>query len=230
MPSGGRVTISTARSVNDTLIRISDDGLGMDAKTRTKAFEPFFTTKPFGKGSGLGLSMVYGFVQQSGGRIEITSEPGKGTTISLYFPRLASAESPAENFSSGVMDGGSERVLVVEDDPMVREFASATLVSLGYSVICATGATEALQILKTDGPFDLVFSDVIMPGLIDGRAMAREILKHYPMLPVVLTSGYADVEGIGAESRFRPLVKPYSRRQLAEALREAIDGLGSGRV
>lgn len=89
MPKGGRLTISTARNNSDAVVRISDDGFGMDAETRAKAFEPFFTTKPFGKGSGLGLSMVYGFVRQSGGRIEIASEPGKGTTISLYFPRLA---------------------------------------------------------------------------------------------------------------------------------------------
>lgn len=223
MPKGGRLTISTARNNSDAVVRISDDGFGMDAETRAKAFEPFFTTKPFGKGSGLGLSMVYGFVRQSGGRIEIASEPGKGTTISLYFPRLAFTEIPAETFSNGVLDGGSECVLVVEDDPIVREFAAATLISLGYSVTCAADATEALQILKTDGPFDLVFSDVVMPGPIDGRAMASKIVVQYPNLPVVLTTGYADIECIGAASRFQPLSKPYTRRQLAEALRRAID-------
>ncbi|TAV90819.1 PAS domain S-box protein [Rhizobium leguminosarum] len=226
MPDGGQVTISTEQCASDAVVRISDNGFGMDAETRAKAFEPFFTTKPFGKGSGLGLSMVYGFVRQSGGRIEIESEPGKGTVVSLYFPRLSPTEIPAETYSNGVLDRGSERILVVEDDPMVREFAEGTLISLGYSVTCAADATEALRILETNGPFDLVFSDVVMPGAIDGRALATEVIKQYPMLPVVLTTGYADVESIGAESRFRPLVKPYSRRQLAEALREAIDTSG----
>jgi PAS domain S-box-containing protein len=223
MPAGGRLTISTARNANDAVVTIADDGFGMDTETRAKAFEPFFTTKPFGKGSGLGLSMVYGFVRQSGGRIEIASEPGKGTTVSLSFPRLASTDIPAETFSNGVLDGGSERVLVVEDDPMVREFASATLISLGYSVTSAADASEALQILETDGPFDLVFSDVVMPGPIDGRAMASRIAAQYPNLPVVLTTGYADIERISAASRFRLLAKPYTRRQVADALREAID-------
>jgi PAS domain S-box-containing protein len=223
MPNGGKVTISTEQSGRDAVVRITDNGFGMDAETRAKAFEPFFTTKPFGKGSGLGLSMVYGFVRQSGGRIEIESELGEGTIVSLYFPRLPPTEIPGETSLNGNLERGSERILVVEDDPMVREFAEATLTSLGYCVTCASDATEALRKLKTDDPFDLVFSDVVMPGAIDGRSLAGEVLKHYPMLPVVLTTGYADVERMSAESRFRPLVKPYSRRQLAEALREAID-------
>jgi PAS domain S-box-containing protein len=222
MPDGGRVAISTARSVSDAVVRVTDDGFGMDAETRAKAVEPFFTTKPFGMGSGLGLSVVYGFVRQSGGRIDITSEPGKGTTVSLYFPRLTFEEFPAENFVSEALSGGSERVLVVEDDPMVREFAAATLVSLGYSVTSAIDAPEALQILETDGPFDVVFSDVVMPGPIDGRTMANKIAADYPNLPVVLTTGYADIDRISATSRFRPLAKPYTRRQVSEALREAI--------
>jgi PAS domain S-box-containing protein len=223
MPDGGSVTISTEQSASDAVVRISDKGVGMDAETRAKAFEPFFTTKPFGKGSGLGLSMVYGFVRQSGGRIEIESEPGKGTIVSLYFPRLAQTEIPAETSSNGKLDRGSERILIVEDDPMVREFAEGTLLSLGYCVTCAADATEALRKLETEGSFDLVFSDVVMPGAIDGHALAGEVMKQYPLLPVILTTGYADVERISADSKFRPLVKPYSRRQLAEALREAID-------
>jgi PAS domain S-box-containing protein len=223
MPTGGCLNISTVRIGDNALIRISDNGSGMDAETRTKAFEPFFTTKPFGKGSGLGLSTVYGFVTQSGGRIEIESEPGKGTTVALSFPRLACTDIPAEPFTNGVIPSGSERILIVEDDPMVREFAASTLVSLGYSVMCADEATEALRILETDSSFDLVFSDVVMPGPIDGHAMASEIGTHYPNLPVVLATGYADIESITATSRCRPLAKPYTRRQLADALREAID-------
>lgn len=223
MPAGGRLTISTAQDGNDAVIRIADNGIGMDAETRAKAFEPFFTTKPFGKGSGLGLSMVYGFMRQSGGRIEIQSEPDYGTTISLFFPRLMLADAVADPPRTAAVQGGCERVLVVEDDEMVRDFASGTLVSLGYSVICAGNATEALQTLETDGPFDLVFSDVVMPGPIDGRAMADEISARDPNLPVLLTTGYADIESIGATMRFRPLAKPYTRRQLADALRETID-------
>lgn len=223
MPDGGTVTISTAQTGDDTVVRISDTGLGMDPETRAKAFEPFFTTKPFGKGSGLGLSMVYGFVRQSGGRIEIESEPGKGTTVSLYFPRLTPTEMPAKSSPNGVLDGGSERILIVEDDPMVREFAAGTLGSLGYSVTAAADATEALWILEIDGPFDLVFSDVVMPGPIDGCILAAEIMTKWQNLPVVLATGYADIERIGATARFRPLAKPYTRRQLAEALRDAID-------
>ncbi|GAA4164366.1 hybrid sensor histidine kinase/response regulator [Shinella granuli] len=229
MPNGGRVSISTARSGDDAMVRISDDGFGMDTETRAKAFEPFFTTKPFGKGSGLGLSMVYGFVRQSGGRIKIESEPGKGTTVSLSFPRLASTDTPAEPVTNRVLGGGNERILVVEDDPMVRDFAAGTLVSLGYSVTSAGDATEALRILQTDGPFDLVFSDVVMPGPIDGRALANEVRTQHPNLPVVLATGYADIERIGATSRFRPLAKPYTRRQLADALREAIEASGGNR-
>jgi PAS domain S-box-containing protein len=221
-PDGGKVTISTARNDSEVAVRISDDGFGMDAQTRAKAFEPFFTTKPFGKGSGLGLSMVYGFVRQSGGRIEIASESGNGTTVSIYFPQLTLEEAPDEASSNGGLDRGSERILVVEDDPMVREFASGTLIALGYSVICAADAREALRVLETDGPFDLVFSDVVMPGPIDGRAMASEIEARHPNLPVVLATGYADIERIGATSRCRPLAKPYTRRQLAETLRQSL--------
>jgi PAS domain S-box-containing protein len=222
-PDGGEVTISTARNGNEVVVRITDNGFGMDAQTRAKAFEPFFTTKPFGKGSGLGLSMVYGFVRQSGGRIELASEPGKGTTVSLYFPRLASAETPDTTASNEGLNRGSERILIVEDDPMVGEFASETLASLGYSVECAADATDALEILNSRGPFDLVFSDVVIPGPMDGLALATRVMTQFPDLPVVLTTGFADVERIGAETKFRPLVKPYSRRQLAEALRGAID-------
>lgn len=223
MPNGGRLTIFTARSGSDAVVRISDDGFGMDAETRAKAFEPFFTTKPFGKGSGLGLSTVYGFVRQSGGRIDIESELAKGTTISLSFPRLASTDIPADPLSNVEIEGGNERILVVEDDPMVREFAAGTLASLGYTVTCAEDATEALRILESDTPFDLVFSDVVMPGPINGRAMANEIKARDPNLPVLLATGYPDIELIDATSRFRPLAKPYTRRQLAEALREAIN-------
>ncbi len=167
--------------------------------------------------------MVYGFVRQSGGRIDIESEPDKGTTVSLLFPRLTPTEIPAEDASVRDLDGGTGRILIVEDDPMVREFAAGTLISLGYSVTCAADAQEALQILETDGSFDLVFSDVVMPGPTDGRAMASDITLHYPDLPVVLTTGYADIERIGAAPRLRPLAKPYTRRQLADALRDAID-------
>ncbi|MDS7594419.1 PAS domain S-box protein [Agrobacterium tumefaciens] len=223
MPDGGRVEISTIRNGDDAVIQISDDGFGMDAETRAKAFEPFFTTKPFGKGSGLGLSTVYGFVRQSGGRIDIESEPGKGTTISLSFPRLGATDISAESLGSRLLEGGNERILVVEDDAMVRDFAADTLVALGYTVLCAGDATEALRVLNTDGPFDLVFSDVVMPGPLDGRALASEINTHFPTVPVVLATGYADIEHIAAASRFRPLAKPYTRRQLADALREAID-------
>jgi len=172
MPNGGRLTISTARNGDDAEVRISDDGFGMDTETRAKAFEPFFTTKPFGKGSGLGLSTVYGFVRQSGGRIDIESEPVEGTTISLSFPRLASRDIPAETVSVGVLEGGKENILVVEDDPMVRDFATGTLASLGYCVTCADNAAEALRTLETNGPFDLVFSDVVMPN---GRRLRSHI-------------------------------------------------------
>lgn len=222
-PDGGKVTISTTRIGDEVAVRISDNGLGMDTGTLAKAFEPFFTTKPFGKGSGLGLSTVYGFVRQSGGRIEITSEPGNGTTVSLYFPRLKSTETPGQTASTGALRHGCERILVVEDDPMVRKFASETLISLGYSVELAGDATEALRVLNSFGPFDVVFSDVVMPGPIDGHALATEITTQFSNLPVVLTTGFANVERIESESRLRSLSKPYSRRQLANTLREAID-------
>ena len=222
MPNGGRVTVSTARSGSDAVVTVSDEGFGMDAETRAKAFEPFFTTKPFGKGSGLGLSVVYGFVRQSGGRIEISSDKGTGTAISLFFPSLADTEAPAEVTVDEAPHRGSERILVVEDDPMVREFATSMLTSLGYTVLSAPDASEALRLLEGDQGFDLVFSDVVMPGPIDGLTMAGKIEALYPDLPVVLVTGYADLEAINSASRFPPVAKPYTRRRVAEALREAI--------
>ena len=212
MPKGGMLTIETAniRLSGDevasltslprpkfeaeqsdfVMIAISDTGVGMDEETRLRAFDPFFTTKDVGKGSGLGLSMVYGFIQQLGGQVRLHSEPGHGTTVRLYLPRAAddADEAADDSLEALPLTGGSERILLVEDHDLVRKQVTAQLSALGYQVVSVGDGVEALELLRTRDDFDLLFTDVVMPKGMNGRDLAREavILQAWAARPVHL--------------------------------------------
>jgi PAS domain S-box-containing protein len=241
MPGGGKLIIETKRVQIDQAgvadpsdiapgiyahITVSDNGTGMDEETRLHAFEPFFTTKNFGKGSGLGLSMVYGFVTQSRGYVRIHSEPGHGTSIELYLPGLAAdAEIAGAEPRLNSTHVGSEKILVVEDDDLVLQHVMMLLKSLGYQATSARNGAEALAVLKTTVDFELLLTDVVMPGGINGFQLAHEAHKLYPGLPVLLSSGYTDatISQTGSPHRnFHLLKKPYRRQDLATHIRTAL--------
>ena len=210
------------------LIAVTDTGEGIPAALIEKVFEPFFTTKEVGKGTGLGLSMVYGFVKQSGGHIKIYSEVGVGTTVRIYLPRSTEAPirlaEPADSAQPVV--GGTETILVVEDDTMVLENVEGQLGRLGYRVIAAPDGPAALGELGKDAPIDLLFTDVIMPGGMNGRELAEKARDIRPALRVLFTSGYP--EDVFEDQKWlvaggRILAKPYRRRDLARKIREALD-------
>jgi PAS domain S-box-containing protein len=241
MPAGGKLTVETKSvQIGPThvagqpeiapgtyaLISVSDNGTGMDEETRHHAFEPFFTTKDFGKGSGLGLSMVYGFVTQSKGHVRIRSEPGNGTCIEIYLPGfVADAETADVERRLNSTPAGSERILVVEDDDLVRQHVMILLKNLGYQATSARNAAEALAALKTSDGFDLLFTDVVMPGGINGLQLADEAHKLHPGLPVLLSSGYTDAtlpQAGSPNGNFHLLRKPYRRQDLATKIRAAL--------
>ncbi len=241
MPNGGKLLLETHRVVLDeayakanaelrpgpyVMLAVSDTGTGMSADIQQKAFEPFFTTKEVGKGSGLGLSMVYGFVKQSGGHIKIYSEEGHGTTIKLYLPP---GEGTAEVAAPVVppAEGGAETIFVVEDDPLVRNFVTAQLQSLGYQTIAAPDSRAALQLIEAGQRFDLLFTDVVIPGGMSGRELAEEVARRRPGVKVLYTSGYTDnaiVHHGKLDDGVLLLTKPYRRNQLAEMIRKALGG------
>jgi CheY-like chemotaxis protein len=191
-----------------------------------QVFEPFFTTKDVGKGSGLGLSMIYGFLKQSRGHVKLYSEPGHGTTAKLYLPRAdAGAARAALEDGDAEIVGGSETVLLVEDDDLVRVHVAAQLEGLGYRVICARNGHEALEALRLSTHFDLLFTDVVMPGGMNGRELAEAANKIRPNLPVLFTSGYTEdamVHHGRLDFGMRLLNKPYSRKALAAKMRMAL--------
>ena len=241
MPDGGTLLIKTdvadlpAESGDGeqrfVAISIADDGTGMTPEVIERAFDPFFTTKEVGKGTGLGLSMVYGFVQQSGGRAKIDSELGKGTTITFFLP-LANTET--QDKSAGLSASGqdqsaepmpSRRILLVEDDQLVRESLMSRLERMGHKIVPATTAFEALSIMQRGEKFDLVFTDIIMPGALTGADLAREILKQWPGTRVLATSGYTENTLLGkvqVPEGVRLLTKPYSSADLKEAIATAL--------
>ena len=242
MPGGGKLTIETANKVLDddyadrhsdvvagdyVMIGVSDTGIGMTQETLQRAFEPFFTTKGVGKGSGLGLSMVFGFTKQSGGHIKIYSEPGEGTTVKLYFPRVWEA-SPASYQHSAAPDpeGGTEHILVAEDDELVLKHLEAQLVSLGYRVTAVTSGPEALSALQAHDDIDLLLTDIIMPGGMNGRELSDQAQAVYPGLKVLFTSGYTE-NAIVHHGRLDPevklLSKPYTYRVLADKVRTVLE-------
>ena len=208
------------------VIAVTDTGSGMSTEVLERAFEPFFSTKPEGKGTGLGLSMVYGFVKQSGGHAAVYSELGEGTTVKLYLPRSNQDEDPAPiNWSSGPVQGGTETVLVVEDDEDVRETAVATLVGLGYRVLRAKDADSALPVVDSGVHIDVLFTDVMMPGKLRSRELARKAKQRLPSLAVLFTSGYTEnsiVHGGRLDDGVELLSKPYTREALARRIRHVI--------
>ena len=208
------------------MIAVSDTGEGIPASLLEKVFEPFFTTKEVGKGSGLGLSMVYGFVKQSNGHIKIYSEEGHGTSVKMYLPRATGLnQTAAEVLISATIEGGHEVVLIVEDDSLVRRYVTTQIESLGYTTLEAANAAEALHIIDTSGNIDLLFTDVIMPGFMNGRQLVDEALKRRPGLKTLFTSGYTEnaiVHHGRLDSGVLLLAKPYRKSELARMLRTAL--------
>ncbi|MFD0737882.1 PAS domain S-box protein [Lysobacter koreensis] len=238
MPRGGDITLAASErwiSAQETrpelaaghyvVFSVSDTGLGMGAQTLARAVEPFYTTKEPGRGSGLGLSMVYGFVRQSGGYLHVDSQLGYGTRVELYLPVAETAAAAPTAAGTPVTPGEGETVLVVEDEPAVRQIAVAFLHSLGYRVHAFASAAEALQHLQRDDTTALLFSDVMLGNGMDGKELARAARRLQPKLAVLLTSGYDDPLGGGERGdreRFALLRKPYRREQLAAAVRRSL--------
>ena len=246
MPNGGKLTIETANTYLDdayvtqeaddvspgqyVMIAVSDTGTGMARDVMNKVFEPFFTTKEVGLGTGLGLSQVYGFVKQSGGHVKIYSEPGEGTTIKLYLPRLLAADDSAARVPEArgtPTSSGNETILVVEDQEDVRNWAVDTLIELGYRVLQAADGPTALAALAGDPSIALLFTDVGLPGGMNGRQLADTARQRHPKLRVLFTTGYAR-NAIVHHGRLDPgvelLGKPYSATDLAVKLRELLRG------
>lgn len=212
------------------LIAVTDTGAGMPPAVLAKAFDPFFTTKDVGKGSGLGLSQVYGFTKQSGGHVKIYSEVGVGTTIKIYLPRLVGAEEQAETGESAAASPAGlqeERILVVEDDEDVRLSTVTILRDLGYSVIEASDGPAALRVLEQQPQIVLLFTDVGLPGGLDGRQLANEALRRRPGLKVLFTTGYARnaiVHNGRLDHGVEFIGKPFTSAGLAAKIRHILDG------
>jgi signal transduction histidine kinase/DNA-binding response OmpR family regulator len=237
MNGRGHLTIETGNALLDedyarahadvkpgryVLIAVTDTGCGMSADLIDKVFEPFFTTKPEGLGTGLGLSMVHGFVKQSNGHIKIYSETGHGTSFKLYLPRTTQAEVVATDEDRGPIQGGSETILVAEDDESVRDIVVALLTALGYQVLQAKDAQGALCIIESGVNIDLLFTDVVMPGLLRSPELAKRARAHLPYLAVLFTSGYTEnaiVHGGRLDEGVDLLSKPYSNDALARKIR-----------
>ena len=201
---------------------VHDTGVGMDAETLARVFDPFFTTKDVGKGTGLGLSQVYGFARQSGGGVAIESEPGKGASVRLYLPRTSQPALADAAAGPAAPTGPALRVLLVEDDPQVGDMVAAILEELGHAVTRTDGVAPALEVLAGPAPFDLMLTDLIMPGALTGVDLAHEAVKLRPGLPVILSSGYTGEALASADGAPWPLLrKPYTADALAEALATA---------
>ncbi len=244
MPRGGSLTTEISRvhldadyakmypevrSGNFVLISMTDTGAGMSEEVQKRAIEPFFTTKDVGAGTGLGLSMVYGFVKQSGGHLQLYSETGRGSTIRIYLPAIGSSGSQEVQQGPEPVESplpqGDELVLVVEDDPRVRRVAVARLSSMGYSVLEADSGRRAMEVLRADDKIALLFTDIVMPGGMTGDELAREARNLRPDMSVLFTSGYSEpglteTDGIIGSQWLR---KPYTARELASKVRELLD-------
>jgi signal transduction histidine kinase/CheY-like chemotaxis protein len=243
MPEGGKLTIETQNTHLDhsyaslnpevtpgqyAVICISDTGVGMDAETAAKAVEPFFTTKEVGRGTGLGLSMVYGFVKQSGGHIKIYSEVGEGTTVKIYLPRLlGDYDQQSEDQQFGAFEAaGTEVILICEDDEDVRAYSADVLRELGYKILEAADGPGALAVLEANPDVDLLFTDVVLPGGMTGAVLAKEAARLRPGIKTLFTTGYAR-NAIVHHGRLDPgvelLTKPFSYADLAARVRDILD-------
>jgi len=247
MPGGGRLRIETAvkeagkgpaewhpgARAGYVMLAVSDNGVGIAEETRRRMFEPFFTTKGTGKGTGLGLSMVQGIVEQSGGYLEVDSEPGRGTTFGIYLPRVADATDDAVKIKGAPVatPGGNETVLVVEDQAEVRKYAADALKTYGYKVIQAENEADALLFCARE-PIDLVLTDVVMPN-VSGRELAEHVLQQRPGMKVLFMSGYTDdaVENRGVLRKGAGFIqKPFSPSQLADKVRETLAADRAARI
>ena len=241
MPMGGRLLVETGNVVLDeaysalnadiaagsyAMLAVSDTGTGIPQASLDKVFEPFFTTKEVGKGSGLGLSMVYGFIKQSNGHIKLYSEPGRGTSIKLYLPRGEGRPDEATAPRTAALPRGHERVLVVEDDPQVRHSVVQQLRSLGYDVSEASDGEAGVAAFEAvPQPFDLLLSDVIMPGLLNGKALAQVVAARWPATKVVFMSGYTEnaiIHHGRLDAGVLLLAKPFRKTDLAKMIRQAL--------
>jgi CheY-like chemotaxis protein len=240
MPGGGRLTIEAANAELDedyvsrhadarpgahVMLAVSDTGVGIAPENLARVFEPFYTTKPRGKGTGLGLAMVYGFIRQSGGHVNIYSEPGSGTTVRIYLPRADEVAATEPTRPVPEVVGGTETVLLVEDDAPVREFARSQLLALGYRVLEAPDGPRALEVLRVHDDIDLLFTDVVMPGGMNGAQLASAARELRPGLRVLYTSGYTEnaiLHHDRLDAGVQLLSKPYRSADLARKLREAL--------
>lgn len=248
MPNGGTLSIETSNKTLDksyllknptgsegdfVRVTVSDNGMGMTPGVMEKVFDPFFSTKDTDKGTGLGLSMVYGFVRRSGGHIDIYSEPGEGTAFHLYLPRSHGKVEQLEqaDHAKKIQHGDGETILVVDDEKDLVDVAVSHLSGLGYETLTAYDGEEALKLVNEKRDIDLLFSDVVMPGGIDGFRLALETQKKRPELKILMTSGFTklhksferDKEYAGAALADNLLSKPYSREELAISVRKALD-------
>ena len=241
MEGVGRLTIEVANAHLDdayarlhadvtagqfVMLAVTDTGSGMSAELMQKVFEPFFTTKTEGKGSGLGLSMVYGFVKQSGGHVKLYSEVGHGTTVRIYLPRVLAEEERADLAAPGLILGGAETILVAEDDDAVRGTVVELLTELGYNVLKARDAEGALTVIESGVHVDMLFTDVVMPGTLRTPELARKAREKQPHIAVLFTSGYtqnAIVHGGRLDAGVALISKPYTQEALALKMREVFD-------
>ncbi len=211
-----------------TTLTVTDTGSGMTADVLEHVFEPFFTTHEVGEASGLGLSMAYAFARQSGGQLTVESDIGRGTVVTLYLPREREPEEAAQAGDSGTrnFDARGETVLVVEDEPDMRQIAVSLLHDLGYQVLQAEHGAEAVATLKTEARVDLLLTDLVLPGGMSGAEIASEGRGAHPGIKVLIMSGYNDAGGQpGQSAEF--LKKPFTRDLLARTVREALDGKGA---
>jgi nitrogen-specific signal transduction histidine kinase/ActR/RegA family two-component response regulator len=242
MPDGGKLTIEVANAALDdayaashpevepgqyVMFAITDTGKGMDAATSMRALDPFFTTKPVGEGTGLGLPQVYGFVKQTGGHLKIYSEVDEGTTIKLYLPRELGDVFSQPRQAAALALTGTETVLLVDDDEIVRATVASMLESLGYEVLTASSGVEALSILENGTAIALLFTDVVMPGPISGRKLAERAVEINPAIKILFTSGYTEnsiVHHSRLDTGVEFLSKPFDRERLAVKVRRVLDG------